>query len=311
MRAVVFDGYGGPEVLRVADLPVPEPGPGQVRVRVRAAGVNPVDVKRRRGDFAAFAPAGPPQATSPQRPSPQRLGNEYAGTVDALGSEVTGLAVGAEVLGSAAGDAYADFVVVPAADVVPRPPGAPVEVAGALPAVGQTAHTALAAIGVEPGDTVLVHAAAGGVGTVAVQLARLLGARVIGTASPANHEYVRGLGAIPVAYGPGLVDRIRELAPGGVDAALDLVGGEAIAASLALVADRRRIGTTVDARAAKEHGFQRVGGRSTPALVELVGLVASGGLVLPVDASYPLESAPRAHARVEAGHVRGKLALTL
>jgi enoyl reductase len=305
MRAVIFERYGGPDVLRVADLPVPEPGPGPVRVRVRVAGVNPVDVKRRRGDFAAFAPAGPPQSQFPQR-----LGNEYAGTVDALGSEVTGLAVGAEVLGSTGGDAYADFVVVPAADVVPRPPDAPVEVAGALPAVGQTAHTALAAIGVGPGDTVLVHAAAGGVGTVAVQLARMLGARVVGTASPANHEYLHGLGAIPVAHGPGLVERIRELAPDGVDAALDLVGGEAIAASLALVADRRRIGTTVDARAAKEHGFQRVGGRSTPALVELVGLVASGGLVLPVDASYPLESAPQAHVRVEAGHVRGKLALT-
>jgi enoyl reductase len=303
MRAIVFERYGGPDVLRVADLPVPEPGPGQVRVRVRVAGVNPVDVKRRRGDFAAFAPPG--------LTFPQRLGNEYAGTVDALGSEVTGLAVGAEVLGSAGGDAYADFVVVPAADVVPRPSGAPVEVAGALPAVGQTAHTALAAIRVEPGDTLVVHAAAGGVGTVAVQLARMLGARVIGTASPANHDYLRGLGAIPVAHGPGLVERIRELAPDGVDAALDLVGGDAIAASLALVADRRRIGTTVDARAAQEHGFLRVGGRSTPALVELIGLVASGALVLPVDASYPLESAPQAHARVEAGHVRGKLALTL
>src|SRR5689334_2320565 len=163
VRAVVFEGYGGPEVLRVVDLPVPEPGPDQVRVRVRVAGINPVDVKRRRGDFAAFAPPGSPQALFPQR-----LGNEYAGTVDALGPEVTGLAVGAEVLGSAGGDAYADFVVVPAADVVPRPSGAPREVAGALPAVGQTAHTALAAIGVGSGDTVLIHAAAGGVGTVAV-----------------------------------------------------------------------------------------------------------------------------------------------
>jgi enoyl reductase len=301
VRAVVYDRYGGPDVLRVADLPVPEPGPGEVRVRVRVAGVNPVDAKRRRGEFAAFAPA----------PFPQRLGAEYAGTVDALGPGVEGPVVGAEVLGSADGTAYADFVLVPAADVAARPPGVPREVAGALPAAGQTAYTALAAIGVRPGETLLVHAAAGGVGTVAVQLARLRGARVIGTASPANHDYLRALGVVPVAYGPGLVDRVRALAPGGVDAALDLVGGGAIDASLALVADRRRIGTTVDARAAKEHGFQRVGQRSTPALLELVELVARGDLALTVDASYPLEAATHAHARVDAGHVRGKLALSL
>jgi enoyl reductase len=301
VRAVVFDRYGGPDVLRVAGLPVPEPGPGEVRIRVRVAGVNPVDARRRRGDFASFAPA----------PFPQRLGAEYAGTVDALGPGVEAPVVGAEVLGSADGTAYADFVVVPVADVATRPPAVPREVAGALPAAGQTAYTALAAVGVRPGETLLVHAAAGGVGTIAVQLARLRGARVIGTARPANHNHLRSLGVVPVAYGPGLVDRVRALAPDGVDAALDLVGGEAVDASLALVADRRRIGTTVDARAAKEHGFQRVGRRSTPALLELVELVARGDLALTVDASYPLEAAARAHARVEAGHVRGKLALSL
>jgi enoyl reductase len=298
---VVFDRYGGPDVLRVVDLAEPEPGPGELRIRVRVAGVNPVDAKRRRGDFAAFAPAE----------FPQRLGNEYAGTVDALGPDIARFAVGDEVLGSAGGTAYADLVVVDAADVVAKPPAVPWEVAGALPAVGQTAHTALTAVGVGPGDTVLIHAAAGGVGTVAVQLAAARGARVIGTASPANHDYLRELGAVPVAYGPGLVERVRALAPDGVDAALDLVGGEAIDASLTLVADRQRIGTTVDLRAAREHGIQRVGGRSTAALAELVGRCATGGLVLPVDASYRLEAAPDAHARIETGHVRGKLALRL
>jgi enoyl reductase len=299
MRAIVYDGYGGPDVLRVADLPDPVPGPGQVRVAVYVAGVNPVDAKVRRGDLAAFLPAH----------FPQRIGNEYAGTISALGTGVDTFAVGDEVLGSASAQAYAELVVVDVVDVVRKPIGLSWDVAGALPAVAQTAATALDALAIGAGDTVLIHAAAGGVGTIAVQLARSRGATVIGTASKENHDYLRRLGALPVEYGPGLVQRVVDITPGGVSAALDLVGGEAISVSLELVADRRRVGTTVDAAAAVKLGIQRVGGRSLPALQEIAAAVANGGWVLPVDASFDLQTARRAHESIESGHVRGKLAL--
>ncbi|PZF97947.1 NADP-dependent oxidoreductase [Micromonospora deserti] len=193
--AIAFSAYGGPDVLHPIDIDPPLAEAGQVRVRVKAAGVNPVDVKLRRGDFAATMPIK----------FPCRLGNEYAGIIDQVGDGVAGFVTGDEVLGSATGQAYAEYVLVNAADVVRKPADMPWTVAGGLPAVGQTAYTALRQIAVQPGDTVLIHAAAGGVGTMAVQLARLWGATVIGTASEHNHDYLRSLGAIPVAYGDGLV----------------------------------------------------------------------------------------------------------
>ncbi len=301
MRAIVYDRFGGPEVLHLVDVDDPTPDAGEVQIGVRTAGVNPVDVKQRRGDFAALAPAH----------FPQRLGNEYAGVVTALGTGVTDFAIGDDVLGSATGQCYAEKVVVDAADVVAKLPAIPWEVAGTLPAVGQTAYTALDALDIQPGDTLLVHAAAGGVGSIAVQLATQRGATVIGTASQANHDYLRGLGVTPVAYGAGVADRVAGLAPGGVDAALDLVGGEAITVSLRLVADPHRIATTVDAQAARRYGIQRVGTRSTAALRELATLYADGRLTLPVEATYPLADAARAHEHMETGHVRGKIALVI
>ncbi|MFH9656836.1 NADP-dependent oxidoreductase [Streptomyces sp. NPDC017248] len=300
--AITFAAYGGPEVLAVSEVEEPVAGPGEVRVRVRAAGVNPVDVKVRRGDFHGMTPAS----------FPQRLGNEFAGVVDQVGADVTGCAVGDEVLGYTAMRAYADVLTVPADSVVPKPAGLPWEVAGALSAAGQTAVNALRELKVTAGETLLVHAAAGGVGTVAVQLARRLGARVIGTASERNHDYLRSLGADPVAYGDGLVERVRALAPEGVDVVLDAVGGAAVTASLDLVADRSRIGTTVDQRAADEHGMIRLrGARSAAVLAELARLAAAGELVLPITAAYPLASAADAHRDVESGHVRGKVVLTV
>ncbi|SHN04639.1 NADP-dependent oxidoreductase [Actinacidiphila paucisporea] len=300
MRAVVIDEYGGPEVLRVVEVAEPVAGAGQVRVRVRSAGVNPVDVKQREGFFAAVARAR----------FPLRLGNEYAGTVDQVGDGVRDFAVGDDVLGSATGQCYADLVVIEAADVVAKPASLSWDAAGGLPAVGQTAYTALEQIGgVGDGETLLVHAAAGGVGTVAVQIARLRGATVIGTASEGNHDYLRSLGAVPVAYGPGLVDRVRALAPGGVDAALDAVGGDATAVSLALVADRHRIGTTIDAAAAETHGFLRVGGRTTPGLRQLAEWCGTGAVVLPSVTGYPLDQVAAAHRHVGTGHTRGKVVL--
>lgn len=300
MRAVVIEEYGGPEVLRIAEVPEPVAGPGQLRVRVRVAGVNPVDVKQRSGFFAGIAPAA----------FPLRMGNEYAGVVDGVGDGVGEFAIGDEVFGSATAQSYAQWVVVDAADAVARPASLSWEAAGGLPAVGQTAYTALEQIGgVGPGDTLLVHAAAGGVGTVAVQIARLRGATVIGTASERNHDYLRSLGAVPVTYGPGLADRVRELAPGGVDAALDAVGGDATEVSLALVADRSRIGTTIDTAAAEKYGFRRVGGRTTAGLRQLAEWSRTGGLVLPSVTAYPLDQVAEAHRHVAAGHTRGKVVL--
>lgn len=299
--AIVFAEYGDPEVLRPIEIDPPTPAPGQVRIRVKAAGVNPIDIKLRRGDLAAVMPLD----------LPSRLGSEYAGVIDQIGDGVTDFAVGDEVLGSATGQCYAEYVVVNAADVVRKPAAMPWTVAAGLPAVGQTAHSALRQIAVGAGDTVLIHAAAGGVGTIATQLARIWGATVIGTASERNHDYLRSLGAIPVTYGTGLLDRVRALAPGTIDAALDAIGGEAVTVSLALVSDRQRIGTLVDDEACKTHGILRVGGRSTPALRELVALYERGDLQLPIHATFALTEAPKAHYEVQTGHVRGKVVLTV
>ncbi|MFF5108855.1 NADP-dependent oxidoreductase [Streptosporangium sp. NPDC000509] len=300
---IALTRFGPPDVLRPFQVETPRPGPGQALVRIRAAGVNPVDYKIRRGDFVGTEPAC----------FPQRLGNEFAGTVIALGPAAPAdgsIAVGTDVMGSAAAQAYAEVLVADIDGLVVKPPSIPWETAGGLPAVGQTAHVALSQLGVGAGDVVLVHAAAGGVGTVAVQLARDLGARVIGTAGEHNHDYLRDLGAIPTTYGPGLFDRVRALAPDGIDVALDLVGGEALTTSLALVDDRRRIGTTVDQNAVREHGVQRVGGRSLAALREVVDRAATGRLILPVR-TFPLQDAVAAHRVVESGHVRGKVVLTV
>ncbi|MBA3799684.1 MAG: NADP-dependent oxidoreductase, partial [Geodermatophilaceae bacterium] len=202
-RAVAFSEYGDPSVLRLMDFPEPHARAGQVRVRMRAAGVQPFDCAFRRGDLRGFMPATFPQV----------LGNDFAGIVDEVGDGVSGVQIGDEVLGYCTLAAHAELIVVDAGAVVPRPRTMPWEVAGGLSASGQTALNALRDLGVSAGETLLVHAAAGGVGTVAVQLAREWGATVIGTASPGNHSWLGSLGITPVTYGPGLVDRVRALAP--------------------------------------------------------------------------------------------------
>lgn len=297
--AVAFDSYGGPDVLRTIDVPVEQTGPGQVRVRVHAAGVNPVDCKLRRGYFEGKADVT----------FPARLGNEFAGVVDQTGPDV-GIATGTEVLGFTSGQAYAQFVVVGADQVTPKPAELPFDVAGGLSAVGQTAYHAVRELAVGEGDTLLVHAAAGGVGTVATQLARRLGATVIGTASERNHDYLRSLGAQPVTYGAGLADRVRRLAPSGVDAVLDAIGDDgAIEASLVLAKQRDRIGT-LGREDVSRFGIRRLRGtRSAAVLTELADLVAGGALRLPVWRTFPLAGAADAHREVEAGHVRGKVVL--
>lgn len=302
MQAIVFNAYGPPDVLRLADVPLPRPSRHEVRVRVRAAGVQPADCATRSGWFA--------ERGIGQAPFPRQLGNEFAGVVDDVGPGVTGLANGDEVLGWTTANAYAEAVVVPATQVVAKPRMMSWAVAGALSASGQTAHTAVEALGIRERDTVLVHGAAGGVGTIAVQLARLRGARVIGTASRENHEYLRSLGVEPVLYGPGLAERVRALAPRGVHAALDGAGRGALDASIALGIEPARIGTLVDFEDVQRLGVRAIRSqRSRERLEALVALHDAGRLRVHVRDIYPLAYAAVAHRDVENGHGRGKVVL--
>lgn len=295
MKAVAFTEFGGPDVLKVLDLPEPHAGPGEVRVRVKAAGVQPYDAAVRSGWVPPGLELGWPRVP----------GNEFAGVVD----EVNGgdLAPGAEVLGFTAVRAAAEHIVVPVADVTPKPPEMPWDVAGGFTAGTQTASIALEALKVEKGETLLIHGAAGAVGTAAVQLAKLKGATVIGTASEANQDYLRELGATPVVYGEGLKER---LAPLGVDVVLDGAGGVALDLSLELVKERDRILTLVDHGRAAELGvLVSKSGRSAARLAELAALYAKGDLRFPIRRAYPYTEAAAAHREIETGHGRGKIVL--
>ncbi len=309
---VIATGYGGPEVLRVADLPAGEPGPGEALIGVRAAGVNPIDHKVYSGAHG----------TDPAR-LPMRLGFEAAGVVLRAGPGATGPAgpvrPGDEVIAYPARGAYAAELVVPAGALVPKPAALDWPQAAALMLAGVTAWHALAATGVGQGDTVLIHGGAGGVGTMAVQLAAARGASVVATASPARHDLLRGLGAVPVAYGPGLAQRVRLAAPGGVTAALDLVGtDEAIDVSLELVPDRGRIATIAAFLRAGPAGIRALG--SGPgadpgtrlreqARPQLAAMAGRGALRVVVSGTFPLAEAAAAHREIRGGHVAGKIAL--
>jgi NADPH:quinone reductase-like Zn-dependent oxidoreductase len=298
MKAAAFTEAGGPDVLRVLELPEPHAGRGAVRVRVKAAGVQPYDAAVRAG----WEPPGL-ALTWPRVP-----GNEFAGVVDESGD---GSGVGAEVLGFTAVRAAAEFIVVPATDVTPKPPEMPWEVAGGFSAGTQTASIALELLDLREGETLLVHAAAGSVGTAAVQLARLRGAAVIGTASVANQDYVRSLGATPVVYGDGIRQRVEAAAPRGIDVVLDAAGGPALDLSLELVKRRDRILTLVDHERAAELGvLVSKSGRSAARLAELAALYAKGDLRFHVRRAYPFTEAAAAHREIETGHGRGKIVLT-
>ena len=303
MHVAGFTEPGGPEVLRVLEAPTPEPGPGEVRVRVRAAGVQPFDLAIREG----WSPPGTPEGF------PRVPGNEFAGVVDRLGEGVTTVRPGDEVLGNCRLNAYAEYVVVPAENLTAKPPNMPWEVAGGFPAAVMTPHIALEEMAVGEGDTLLVHAAAGGVGTVAVQLARIAGAAVIGTASEPNHDYLRSLGATPVTYGPGLEERLRAVAPNGVDATLDGAGGDALDVSLNLTKDRDRITTLVDHDRAAALGVRTTppGKRSAVRVAEAARLYSEGRLHILVRAAYPLAQAAEAHREVATTHGRGKAVLLI
>lgn len=302
MKAAAFSAPGGAEVLELVEIAEPTVGPGQVRVRVKTAGVQPTDLAVREGWT-------PPGVTLSY---PQVIGNEFAGVVDQVGSDVTKFSVGDEVLGFRTLNCYVEFVVVPVEQIVVKPENLAWEIAGGLPGAGQTAHTAMQELGVGEGDTLLVHAAAGAVGTVAVQLAKLAGATVIGTASEANHDYLRSLGVIPVTYGEGLVERVCAVAPNGVDVSLDAAGADGLRAAMELVPDKNRIGTIVAFDIYQELGVRWLGSkRSAARLAALAALCSEGKLKIQLRKAYPLDQAAAAHRDVGTGHGRGKVILAI
>jgi NADPH:quinone reductase-like Zn-dependent oxidoreductase len=301
MKAVVLSRFGGPEELRPTDVERPEPGAGQVRVEVRAVGVNPFDAKIRSGAMEAMF----------RTPLPTILGSEIAGVVDAIGPDVIGVTVGDPVFGWADTGAYAEYAL--ATTFALKPEGLSWEHAVALPNAAETTERVLGLLDTRPGETLLVHGAAGGVGTMAVQLAVAAGLRVIGTAGRDNQEYVAALGATPTTYGEGLVERVRALAPEGIDAVFDVAGKGALPDSIELRGGTDRIVTIAD-NAAGELGIAFSGGpqqRSAERLAELADLAAAGKLVTAVGATFPLADAAEAHRVSAASHVRGKLVLTV
>ncbi|BCY07375.1 NADP-dependent oxidoreductase [Actinoplanes sp. L3-i22] len=299
MKAIVFENYGGPEVLRVAEVETPEPGPGQVRIRVRTAGLNQLDFKIRSGVMRQAFPV-----TFPAVP-----GLEAAGVVDRVGPGVTGLRAGDEVVALTDTGAYAEYALATVAARKPASLGW--DEAAALPVAGETSQRVLELLGVKAGETLLVHGAAGAVASVAVQLAVAAGVTVIGTAAPANHDFLRSLGVTPVAYGDGLVARVRELAPQGVDAVFDAAGHGALPASIEVRGGTTERIVTIADPTAGELGVTFSGGSqpSAGALSELAGLAAAGTLRLTVAEAFPLAEAGRAQERSATGHAGGKLVL--
>lgn len=305
MKAITFNRLGPPDVLQLTELPVPFAGPGTVRVRVQTAGVMPIDAKVRSGSV--------PYAQS--HPYPIIPGNEFAGIIDEVGDGVSEFVRGDEVIGFTMFGGYAEYVVVSSDQLVRKPAGMPWETAGGFTGNGQGAHMGLEAIRIQPGDTVLIHGAAGGLGTFAVQLALAWGAgRVIGTASEANHDHLQRLGAIPLGYGDGLAARVRALAPAGVDAALHAGGGDdlALQASVDLVQDLSRIVAMVPSVRSQTLGIRQLTGtRSKERLAELIRIYNEGKVDIHIRKVLPLDQAREAHREIESGHGRGKIVLSV
>lgn len=297
MKKIIYEEFGGPEVLRLVDAEVPRPGPGQVRIAVRAAGVNPVDWRLREGQKLGAHPIQLPSG----------VGLDAAGVVEELGERVQGLRLGEHVFGEGA-STYAESAVLSAWHRMP--PGVSFEEAAGYPSVVETALRILREVGVEAGQTLLVSGAAGGVGSAVLQIARSRGIAVIGTASTANLDYVRSLGARATTYGDGWVDRVRAFGP--VDAALDLAGAGVISELLDLTGSPARVITTADLRA-PELGvrFSGVAGSVPDALAEATRLIAQGALHIPVEKTYALDEARAAHIDSQAGHSRGRRAIII
>ena len=303
MRAIATNRFGGNDVLELTEVPDPIVGPDTVLVRTKAVGVNPVDWKSVRGGLKDRFPNHFPLVPC----------WDVAGVVERVGPAVTEFAEGDEVMAYDREDhvqwgTLSELVGVPIRCVAHKPPGLGWAEAGALPLAGLTAYQCVLAAAIGPGHTVLVHAASGGVGTFAVQFASWAGARVIGTASPANHDYLRGLGAEPVAYGDGLVERVRELVPEGVGVIIDLVGGDALEATLDLGNHEARLVGVSNPDRVKELGGRYVFVRpNAEQLAELGRFASEGSLRIHVRQTFPFERAVDALARVEEGHGPGKV----
>ena len=307
-RAWVAVDFGGLDVFREIDIEVPAPGPGEVTIEVRAAGMNPADYKHvsREGDRSIL---------------PIRIGYEVSGVLRAIGADTEiasgGGALGDEVLAFRVSGGYATAITVPAKDVFAKPTGLGFPEAANLLLAGTTAAESLSVIGAKAGETIVVHGASGAVGVSVLQQARELGVRVVGTASEVHFDMVRGFGGIPVVYGDGLEQRVRDAAPGGIDAAIDTVGTvEALEVSLALVSDRQRIVTIAAGPRAEEAGIRRIAG-VMPASADfrdnirasVIALAAEGKLVIPIARTFPLDDALAALKLLSGQHPGGKLAL--
>ncbi|MEO3872843.1 NADP-dependent oxidoreductase [Nonomuraea sp. B12E4] len=306
MKAIVLDQYGTADDLRLVDLPEPKVAPSEVLIRVKAAGVNPVDWKLAAGYLDSIMNSGFPLIP----------GWDVAGVVERVGPDSPEFAVGDEVYGYVRKDwaqngTYAELVSANVRMIARKPASLSWEQAAGVPLAGLTAYQSIKRVGVAEGDTVLIHAAAGGVGSFGVQIAVALGARVIGTASERNHDFLRSLGAEPVTYGEGLADRVRALAPDGVDAALDFVGGDAVEVSLSVVRRPQRV-VSITTDAAEKHGGHYVWVRPDSAdLATLTRLADEGKLTVHVDRALPLAEAAEAWRLNASGRTRGKIVLTV
>ena len=303
MKAITYAEYGDPDTLQLTDLPDPKVGPGEVLIRVRSASVNPVDWKVMKGYLDGLMVVSFPAIP----------GWDVAGVVEAVGLDTPEWSVGDEVIAYARkdwvqGGTFAELVTAPVRTVARKPKSLDWHQAAGLPLAGLTAYQLLARLGLKEGETVLVHAAAGGVGLLAVQIARALGARVIGTASEGNHEFLRGLGAEPVTYGAGLAERVRELAPDGVDVVADFVGG-VLDVTQAVLKTGGRHGSITDGTVADAGGLATWVRPNAQDLTALGDLADAGKLTVPVAEVFALADAGKAFEVSQTGHVRGKIAI--
>ncbi len=300
-KAIKFEKHGGIDVLEVVEVAKPQPGPGQVLVAVRAAAVNMLDVAIREGIM---------QSEFPIAAYPSGQGIDFAGVVEGVGPDVVGVAVGDEVLGYllAPGAAHAEYVVAPSNQLIAKPAGVSWEIAGALYTVGTAAYAAVRAVGPQPGETVAIVGATGGVGSIAVQLAQRTGAKVIGIAGPESDAWLVARGVTPVAYGNDLWDRLEV-----PDAFIDAFGGGYVELAIELGVPRERINTVIDFEAAAKYGVRADGSAAVDApkvLTELAALVEKGELEMPIAATYPLDQVHEAFNQLEQRHTLGKIILT-
>ncbi len=301
MKAVQYATYGGPEVLQIVDVEEPHAGPGEIRIAVKAAGVNPIDWKLRSGMLSQGKPLEHPSG----------VGLDAAGVVDEIGDGVEGFAVGDEVFGSTPGGAVAEYAVL--TDWVRKPVAMSFEEAAGLPVPTETARRAFNILGLHGGQTLLVNGASGGVGLAAVQMARASGARVIAVASEPNHAFLRSLGTEPTTYGEGLVERIKALAPDGIDLAFDVAGSGVIPELLELTGAPERVVTIADYNAG-QYGVRVTGGGDESAPEgrrEAAELFEQGRFTIPVAQTFPMTETGEAHARSQVGHVLGKYIVTV